>query len=83
MKNFIDLILKVALAIAIVLTNLVKDEVINSIVILSLAFLTVVLVVFKFKVEPELKLQDKILDIISLLVIVTASVYIIYRNIIF
>ncbi|HHU32690.1 MAG: hypothetical protein ACOX1Y_11780 [Zhaonellaceae bacterium] len=79
MKNLIDLILKIAVVICFVLTNLINDVVIKGIIILSLAFLTTILTVFKFKIAPEMILQEKISDILVLIAIVFASVFIIYR----
>jgi heme/copper-type cytochrome/quinol oxidase subunit 4 len=79
MKYFLDLALKIALVITIVLTNLISDELIKSIVILSLTFLAILLVIFKFKTEEEIKLQEKISDIVTLLVIIAGSIFIIYR----
>jgi len=79
MKDFIDLILKIALIVSIVLTNLLNDAVIKGIIILSLAFLTIILTVLEFKVAPEMKFQEKISNVIVVIAIAFASGFIIYR----
>lgn|GEM_PF-6471400 len=80
MRNPIDLVLKIALGAAIVLTAFIKDSTIKAMIVLGLAALTTALTAVKFKTGWHRRNSEKIADIIALLLIVGAAVYIVCRD---
>jgi hypothetical protein len=81
MKNLADLLIIIGLAAALIAVALLESPVIKGMVALLLALLTILLTIIKFKTSQEMNGKDKFLDLLSLLVVIGASAFIIYKMI--
>ncbi len=79
MKKTTDLILKVSLFVSVILTAFIDDVLIKSFILLMLAGITIISFIVNLKVNKNMKTREKVTDLIAIVVILGAAIYIIYK----
>ncbi len=79
MKLSANLLLMLAIAVYNVLNFLINDEFTEGILLLSLASLVTVINLVKLKINTNMKKSDRISIIISIIVIIGALIFVIFR----
>ncbi len=79
MKKTTDLILKVSLFVSVILTAFIDDVLIKSFILLLLAGITIISFIVNLKVNKNMKTREKVTDLIAIIVILGAAIYIIYK----